>query len=114
MHLVDKVQRKHAKEAIELLHNCLSQVGVDPETGQLDTDIITTGVSSSKRNKILTIKQIINDLETRSEGKIVSLKEIIKEAEEHDIDEQTCKESVENLKRSGDIYEPKSGFFKKI
>jgi len=114
MHLVDKVQRKHAKEAVDLLHNCLSQVGIDPETGLLDTDIISTGVSSSKRNKILTIKQIINDLEARSDGKIVSIKDVLKEATEQDIAEDICIESLNNLKRSGDIYEPKPGFYKKM
>ncbi|MBW2997945.1 minichromosome maintenance protein MCM [Candidatus Woesearchaeota archaeon] len=114
MQLLPEVKRKHAKEGIELLHMCLTEVGVDPETGELDTDIITTGVSSSKRNKILTIKKIINDLESRSENNIVSIKDIIKEASEHEIDEDTCRDSINNLKRTGDIYEPKPGFYKKM
>jgi len=114
MGLKNKVERKHAKEAVELLHNCLNQIAKDPETGLLDADVINTGISSSKRGKILNIKQIINDLESKSEDKTVKIADLIKEAAESGMDKDSCEEVIENLKRSGDIYGPKSGIIKKL
>ncbi|MBW2993553.1 minichromosome maintenance protein MCM, partial [Candidatus Woesearchaeota archaeon] len=62
MRLSHKVTKYDARRAIDLLHYCLSQVGIDPETGKIDIDRIATGVSASARNKIITIKEIIEDL----------------------------------------------------
>jgi len=114
MSLLEKVTRLEAKQAIELLHDCLSQVGVDPETGKLDADIISTGISSSQRSKIVQVKQIITDLEGRSADKMIKIEDILSEAEEKGIEKDKCEESITKLKRSGDIYEPKPGFIQKI
>ena len=113
MKLSNKVTRKEAKMAIELLHNCLSQVGIDPETGKIDTDIITTGISTSQRGKIIQIKDIIADLENRL-GKPISLENVVKEAGEKEINRSTCEEAIEKLRRSGDIFEPKPGFIQRL
>ncbi|MBT3303713.1 minichromosome maintenance protein MCM [Candidatus Woesearchaeota archaeon] len=113
MKLSNKVTRKEAKMAIELLHNCLSQVGVDPETGKIDTDIITTGISTSQRGKIIQIKEIVADLENRL-GKPISLENVVKEAGEKDISRSACEEAIEKLRRSGDIFEPKPGFIQRL
>ncbi len=113
MKLSVKVTRKEAKMAIELLHSCLSQVGIDPETGKLDSDMITTGISTSQRGKIVHIKEIINDLEKRL-GKDIPIEDVVKEAEEKDIDKSTCEEVIEKLRRSGDIFEPKPGMIRRL
>jgi replicative DNA helicase Mcm len=63
--LDNKVTKKDAIKAINLLQFCLSQVGVDPETGKIDIDRIATGVSSSQRSKIIIVKEIIDDLENK-------------------------------------------------
>lgn len=107
------VTRVDAKVAIQLLHDCLSQVGVDPETGKLDSDILTSGISSSQRGKIMSIKELINDLE-KSGGKEISVEKLIEEAATRDIPKEACDEAIEKLKRSGDIYEPKHGFIQKL
>ena len=74
---------------------------------------MSTGISTSQRGKIIQVKQIINDLEKRV-GKAIPLEDVIKEAEERDIDKSTCEESIEKLKRSGDIFEPKPGIIQKL
>ncbi|MCK4521788.1 MAG: minichromosome maintenance protein MCM, partial [Nanoarchaeota archaeon] len=48
--LSDKVTKKDAKNAIKLLEYCLTQVGFDRETGKIDIDRITTGISASQRS----------------------------------------------------------------
>ncbi|MBT7903434.1 helix-turn-helix domain-containing protein [Candidatus Woesearchaeota archaeon] len=111
--LAEKVTRKDAKKAIELLHYCMVQVGVDPETGKIDIDVLTTGVSSSARNNIAIVKESINELENKI-GKTIPIEELVKEVQEKGIDVDKVDEVIEKLKRSGDIFEPRRGFIQKI
>ncbi|MFC1741284.1 minichromosome maintenance protein MCM, partial [Nanoarchaeota archaeon] len=111
--LAEKVLRKDAQKAIELLHYCMSQIGVDPDTGKIDVDILTTGISSSSRNNIVVIKEAITELENKI-GKTIPIEDVIKEAQEKGVSADKAEEVIEKLKRSGDIFEPKRGFIQKI
>jgi len=113
LRLSEKVQKKDARRAIDLLKFCLSAIGVDPETGKIDIDVITTGISTSERSHISQIREIITGLEEKI-GKVIPLKDIIAEAQEKNIDESKVEEIVERLKRSGDIFEPKRNFIQRI
>lgn len=108
-----KVTRKDAKKAIELLHYSLSQIGIDPETGKIDIDRITTGITTSQRGKMITVKEIINSLEEKI-GKTIPIDDIVSEAEAKGLSEDIVEEVLEKLKMNGDIYEPKRGFFQKM
>ena len=103
--LSSKVLKQDARRAINILKHCLMQVGFDYETGQIDIDRITTGISTSQRSKIITIKEIIKTLEEKF-GKKIPLDEIIAEASNKGIDESSVEESIEKLKRDGEIFEP--------
>ena len=109
--LSPKVTRKDAKTAIELLHFCLSTIGIDPETGKIDIDRLTTGITTSQRTKIIVIKEIIDELENKI-GKTIPIDDLAKEAEVKGI--KDIDSIIENLKRSGDIFEPKRGFIQRI
>lgn len=111
--LSDKVKKKHAKKAVDILHYCMSQVGVDPETGKIDIDVLSTGVSSSARGNIMVIKEIINELENKI-GKTIPIEDITKEAQEKGVDVDKVDDIIEKLKRSGDIYEPRRGFISRL
>ena len=107
--LDEKVTKKDAKRAIELVHFCLSQVGLDPETGKIDIDRISTGITTSQRSKIFNVKDIIIELENKI-GKIIPIDDVVKECEAHGINQSDVEEVIEKLKRSGDVFEPKHGF----
>src|SRR3989344_4818425 len=109
LHLGDKVTKKDAKKAIELLNYCLRQIGVDPETGKIDIDRIATGISASQRSHILSIKEIIAELENKL-GKTIPITDIIRDAAEKGIDATIVEEAIEKLKRTGDLFEPRHGF----
>jgi len=111
--LSDKVTRKDAKRAIELLHYCLSQIGIDPETGKIDIDRITTGITSSERSKIITIRELIAELENKI-GKTIPIEDVIKEGVEQGLSEGEIEDAIEKLKRTGDLFEPKMGFIQRI
>ncbi len=106
--LSDKVTREDAIRSINLLKHCLMQVGFDYETGQIDIDRITTGVTTSQRSRIITVREIVKKLESKF-GKIIALQDIIEEATIRNIDQAHVEETLEQLKREGYLFEPKKG-----
>ncbi|MBW3012390.1 minichromosome maintenance protein MCM [Candidatus Woesearchaeota archaeon] len=111
--LADKVTVEDAKRAVELIQYCLSEIAIDRETGKIDIDKISSGITASERGKIFGVKEIINDLENKI-GKFIPIDDIIKEAEAKGINIEKVEETIEKLKRSGDIFEPKRGFISKL
>lgn len=111
--LSDKVTRADAKRSIELVHYCLSQIGLDPETGKMDIDRITTGITASQRSNIGIIKDVISELE-KAIGKMIPADDIVREAEIKGVAQEKTNEVLERLKRSGDLFSPKNGFISKI
>jgi replicative DNA helicase Mcm len=113
LRLADKVSKKDAKRAIDLVHYCLSQIGLDPHTGKFDIDRISSGVTATERGSIVTVREIISELEAK-EGKSIPVESLLVEASARGMAEDKVMEVIEKLKRSGDIYEPRKGFISKI
>ena len=113
LRLSEKVTKKDAKKAIELLDFCLRQVAFDEETGTIDIDRIATDVPATQRNKIGIVKEIINELENQI-GRTIPLDDIIKAAEGKGMEESDVEEIIQKLKRSGDLFEPRRGFVSRI
>ena len=111
--LRDTVTEEDAKRAVELMHYCLSQIGIDPETGAIDIDRISTGISASERSHIATIKDIIVELE-KEVGKTIPLDDILDQARSKGFSEDQVDETLQKLKRAGDIFEPRRGFISRI
>jgi len=105
--LADKVTEADAKRAIDILTYCLQQVGVDPETGEFDIDMMESGVSGSQRNRLQTIKQIIES-ET-GDDESVEIERVVEKAAENDIPEDKAEEVINRLKRDGELFEPEQG-----
>lgn len=113
LRLSDKVTRKDARRAIELLEFCLGQVAKDQETGQIDIDLIGSGISAKQRNKITVVKEIISELENKI-GKTIPINDLIESAHDQGLQDEDVEEVIEKLKRSGDLFEPRRGFIQKI
>ena len=111
--LDDKVSKEDAKRAIDLLRHCLMQVGFDPETGQIDIDRVSSGISASTRSKIISVKEIIMDLEGKG-LKEIPIEEIISQAASKGIEESKVEEAIDQLKKNGDIFEPKRNFIARV
>ena len=111
--LADKVTKNDAKRAIGLLKSSMEEVAYDVETGQFDIDRITTGITATQRSQIATIRRIIDSLSEKI-GKAIPLQDIMQEAEAESIDRAKTEEILENLKKKGDVFEPKPGLISKI
>jgi len=112
LRLAKKVTKEDAQRAIRAVNKYLIQVGFDRETGQIDIDRIATGVPASERGRIIAIKEAIIKFESRF-GKSVPLSELKKEMADK-IPEDVIDDIIEKLKRSGDIFEPRSGYIQRV
>ena len=103
--LSDTVTEGDADRVIELVRSCLQDIGVDPETGQLDADIVETGTSKTQRDRIRTLKQLISEIEEEyDEGAPVD--EVLDRLDEIGMERSTAEQEIENLKKKGEVYEP--------
>ena len=113
--LAEEVSKDDARRAIELLHYCLTQVGMDKETGQIDIDRITTGIAATERGKIIQIREIIESLErVMGKSQPIPIEDILREGKEQNIGTAEIEEAIERLKRSGDLFEPRRGYIQRI
>ncbi len=110
--LSNKVTEEFADLAIELLMYCLKKIGVDPKTGELDIDRITTGVTQSTRNQYKLIQDIIEKLE--KEKPEVTLEDIVAEADKFKVTKKEVDKTLEKLKQEGMIFEPRKNVYKKL
>lgn len=112
--LSNKVTRRDARRAIELVHYCLTQIGTDPETGRIDIDRLVTGIPATQRSQIAIVRDIIAELETKNPKKEVPEEDVIRTAEQKGLIRDKAEEILEKLKRSGDIYNPRRGIIQRI
>ncbi|MBR9675826.1 minichromosome maintenance protein MCM [Candidatus Woesearchaeota archaeon] len=113
--LSDKVTIIDAKKAIDLVHHCLSQIGLDPSTGKIDIDRISGGTTASERSSMHLIKEIISELEKEIGGdQPIPVDEIMRVCKQKGISEEKVNEIIEKLNRTGDIFTPRPGFIKKM
>ena len=62
MRLSDTVEKRDVEEAVRLIKTAMQQSATDPTTGEIDMDIITTGVSSTSQERIRQIATIIKKI----------------------------------------------------
>jgi replicative DNA helicase Mcm len=102
--LDDRVREEDVERALGLVKKSMRQVGVDPETGQFDADIVATGTSKTQQERIDTILAVLEDqggLEVDELCDLVSF------------DEQKVRDEVSNLKQRGEIYR-RSGKLRRV
>ncbi|MBU2638429.1 MAG: ATP-binding protein [Nanoarchaeota archaeon] len=109
--LSKEIMPEDAKRAIDLQRFCLLEVGQDPETGEIDVDRIS-GMPTSERGKIVGVREII--FQMSKEKKTIPVEEVLEEAEKRGIPRHKAEDAIDNLRRHGDIYEPKRGFIEKV
>ncbi len=112
MALREEVSAEDAEAAIRLMKYSLQQVGVD-ESGRYDIDSIMLGQTKSTRDKISELLDLIKGLEVEMGGN-VPISKLIQRAEDAGFEPPFVKRALDNLQQSGEIYEPKSGFIKRI
>ncbi|MCA9486584.1 minichromosome maintenance protein MCM [Candidatus Woesearchaeota archaeon] len=106
------VTEEYAQKAIDMMMYCLEKIGVDPKTGAMDIDRLTTGVTASTRNMYRNVLEIIEKLETQVSE--ITLELILAEAEKMKIGKIDVNKVLDKLKNEGLIFEPRKNVFKKL
>jgi len=107
LRLSNTVSVDDAKIGIEIMKHYLMQVGYDYESKTFDIDRVSTGMPTSQRSKIITVRETINQLEGKL-GKLIPIEELEKELEGK-MSQTDIEESLNKLQSSGDIFKPKKG-----
>ncbi|UIP00190.1 ATP-binding protein [Halobaculum sp. CBA1158] len=109
--LSDTVEEEDATRVIEIVRSCLQDIGVDPETGQFDADVVETGTSKSQRDRIKNIKELIGTIAEEYEDEPgAPVDAILERADEVGMDSGKAEKELEKLRTRGEIYEPQSGY----
>jgi replicative DNA helicase Mcm len=114
--LSNTVKLEDAKRTIRIVMNCLKNVGVDPDTGVLDADILASGTSMSQRNKIKILRDLIKKICERHPGNEgAPLEEVYTEAEnENGIDRVHAEDLIKKMVTKGDLFKPNLSHIKVI
>ena len=105
--LSDTVTTEDTDRVIGIVRSSLEDVGMDPETGEFDADMVEAGTSKSQRDRIKNVKGIIRELQDEYE-KGAPFEEVVDRAEQAGIDRSKVEHEIQKLKNKGDIYEPQT------
>jgi replicative DNA helicase Mcm len=101
-----------AERAINLTDFVLKAIAYDERTGQFDIDRVVSAYPKSTRDRIRTIEEIIRTLVAESPEKTASRDEVLTKASEQGIDRTQTEHLIQELRKKGEIYEPRSGKYK--
>ncbi|MFW9922000.1 MAG: ATP-binding protein [Candidatus Thorarchaeota archaeon] len=113
MALRQEASLEDAEAAIRILRESLRQVGIDPETGRMDIDVMMVGTSSSTRSKIETLMDLIADMEANNKGQAVAITDIIEKAKDSGMNKEFVDRNIERMRQDGMLFQPKAGFIKR-
>lgn len=105
--LSDTVEARHAERAVDISRQVVG-LNFDPESGKFDVDRVETGTPKTQRDRIKSIRSVIEELAPEySDG--VPIEQVIEVASEAGIDESKVEHELENLRKAGETMEPKTG-----
>ena len=112
--LKEVVDKDDAKKAVRLQMASLKDAGVDPETGEIEADIVGGGRPKSERDKMTVIVEEVKLLEEEYNGQapINALKSNMEE--KHNMSEDKLESLIRTLKQRGILYEPNSEYLKRV
>lgn len=108
--LSNTVELEDAERAINLMLFSLKNIGLDPTTGKIDIDILATGMSRSKVDKMRLIIRLIKEI-NKDHGE-VEYEMLVEEAKKNKMKEEEIEDVVKQLNREGTIYSPRYGIYK--
>ena len=112
--LKDVVEREDAQKAVDLTLFCLKDVGVDPETGEIDAEVMSGGTPKSDRDKIQRVTDEIKLLEEEYAGQAPLNVLLSNMSDKYGVSEDKTEQIIRNLVQKGVIYQPTTGYFRRV
>ncbi|WJK63735.1 ATP-binding protein [Halobacterium salinarum] len=113
LRLSDSVEKSDADRVIGIVQSCLQDIGVDPETGEFDADVVETGQSKTQRDRVKNIKALIGEIEEEFDDG-APVEEVLDRAEEIGMDAGKAEHEIEKLKERGELYQPNTDHLRSI
>jgi len=113
LRLSDTVEQEDADRVITIVRSCLQDIGVDPETGEFDADVVETGQSKTQRDRVKNVKSLIGEIEDEFEEG-APIEEVLDRAEEIGMDAEKAEHEIEKLKEKGELYQPNKDHLRSI
>jgi replicative DNA helicase Mcm len=104
---------RDAERAIKLVSESMRQAGTDPKTGELDSDIISTGMGKSQRDRIKVILAAVRSLQGTN-GNSVPLELLIQTLEQEGLSKEFIEDAIPRLKTAGDLLEVSNNRFRVV
>jgi len=111
--LRDTVTGEDSVRAINLMKASLRAFGFDIESGTFDIDRLEGRTSASERGKIRILLDVIEDL-INTTGKNIPKEEIVRQAKAKGIKEFDIEKMLNELKNTGDLFEPRPGILQRM
>jgi len=111
MRLSDTATEEDANRVINIVLDCLEDVGIDPETGEFDADMVEANTSKSQRDRIKGLKGLVAELEDEyDDGAPIDILE--ERAQDRGMNVGKIEHEVDKLKTKGEVYEPSDGYLR--
>ena len=111
--LKETVDKEDADKAVRLQLACLREVGVDPETGEIDIEVMEGRTPTSEREKMQKVMEEIGLLEEEFGDQAPMNVLVSNMADKYDMSEEKVEAFVRNLNQKGLIYFPSTGYLKR-
>lgn len=109
--LSEKATTHDAERVIEIVLDSLRQVGVDPETGEFDADVVETGNSKAQVDRIKATRSVIDELEIEYEDG-APREEVLDQLVEDGYTRTKAIGAIDSLREKGEIYEPNKDHYR--
>lgn len=98
--LSEKIEKKDIEMMASIIMKSLNDVGIDPETGELDASLISSGITSSDRQRYNKLDKFLK--ENTDKNNLVKLETINEEVE--GLNSHEIKEELSKLSRNGSVF----------
>jgi DNA replicative helicase MCM subunit Mcm2 (Cdc46/Mcm family) len=113
MRLSEEVTYEDASGAVHLMNATLDKLARD-ETGKLDIDKYSSGLSDQGRRRLDRIDALIDNMLKESDyGEPVAISAILAQAVEDGLDRNQVEKTIQLRIRMGTLFSPNVGFVKK-
>ena len=114
MRLSNEVTYDDASGAVNLMNATLEKLAKDTETGKLDIDKYSSGISARSRRQLDRIDALIDKmLEEAEDDEPVAIKDIIDRAVEEGLSKNQVVKAIDEMTRRGILFEPQPGYVKR-
>ncbi len=109
--LDEEVRKKDAQRAIKIMKHSIKQLGMDPETREIDIDRAEGGTPASERSKMSRVMDVLDSLE-EDLGKNIPEEDLLSALEEQGLSKP--EKLIQEMKNKGMIFEPRPGHVQKV